>query len=128
MMTDHAETFPKEKRRSPRVSGAVVEYHIEGEESDKRKAFIKDICIHGVCIYIPNPVAENSILCMDIYLFGSETPIFTKGRVVWQRLGGYFSFHNVGIEFTEINDEDAKKLEEHISANYKGEERGTQDQ
>jgi hypothetical protein len=122
-MVDQSENFPKEKRRSPRVSGALVEYFISGDPGDpppKKKAFIKDLCIHGICIYIPSPVKEAAELCMDVFLFGSDIPVTAKGKVVWQKLGGYFNFHNVGIEFTEISDDDRKTLEDHISANYKG--------
>ena len=49
-MEDQQEKFPQEKRRSPRVGGAVVEYFMDGEEASVKKAFIKDICIHGICI------------------------------------------------------------------------------
>ena len=117
-MEDQQERFPKEKRRSPRVGGAVVEYFIDREEAPVKKAFIKDICIHGICIYMPEIVEEKKIVDMDIYLFGSETLIHAKGRVVWHKPGEYLGYHNIGIEFTEVPKEDKKKLSDHIKANY----------
>ena len=117
-MMEKDDQFPNEKRRSPRVNGALVEYCVDGRSTDRKKAFIKDLCIHGICIYVPSPIDATSILCMDIYLFGSSEPIFGKGRIVWQKLGGYFNFYNVGIEFTEMSEEDTKTLTEHIEANY----------
>ena len=45
------------------MSGAVVEYFIEGEPPERKKAFIKDICVHGICIYIPHSVKNDDVLC-----------------------------------------------------------------
>ena len=117
-MPDRPERFPKEKRRSPRVSGAIVEYFIDGQNPDRKKAFIKDLCIHGICIYIPHAVGSDAVLCMYIFLFGSNVPIFAKGRVVWQKPADYVGFYNVGCEFMEMNDEGRKRLADHIKANY----------
>ena len=75
-----------EQRKHPRTSGALVEYYIEGMDAEKKKAFIKDISLDGICIYITEPMADNAIFCMDIYLFGDDTPIKAKGRIVWQSI------------------------------------------
>ena len=116
-MVDKQEKFPKEKRLSPRVSGAVVEYFIDGQEETVKKAFIKDICIHGICIYMPEGVEAKTIVCMNIFLFGSEISINAKGRVVWHKQGEYFGYYNVGIEFTEMSKEDKERLSDHIKVN-----------
>ena len=116
-MVDKQERFPKEKRRSPRVSGALVEYFVDGQESLAKKAFIKDICIHGICIYMPEVVEEKTIICMDVFLFGSEIPMKAKGRVVWHKQGEYLGYYNIGIEFTKMSKEDKKSLSNHIKAN-----------
>ena len=58
-MEENNKKFSKERRSAPRVSGALAEYIIEGNESPKKKAFIKDIGIHGVCIYVPEAMDKD---------------------------------------------------------------------
>lgn len=118
-MADRTDKFPNEKRRSPRVSGAMAEYSFAGKDSSVRKAFIKDICIHGTCIYMPETIKEETDIHMDIYLFGSEAPIHAEGRAVWHKPGEYLGYNNVGIEFTEMPEEDRKKLSNYIKASLK---------
>jgi len=120
-MSDTDEKFPKERRKAPRVSGAIVEYTTE-EDSSIKKAFIKDICIYGICIYVPESFEIGSKLNLDIFLFGDDIPIHAKGRVIWQKSGGYLGYYNMGIEFKEISDAHSKILDDHIMANYKEEE------
>lgn len=118
-MEEKDEKFSKERRRAPRVSGAIVEYSIEGQASSDKKAFIKDICIYGICIYVPETIKNKTILCLDIYLFGNENPIKTKGKVVWQKPGNYLGYYNVGVEFVDMSEEYQKILSEHIVTNYR---------
>jgi len=119
-MEDQDEKFPKEKRRAPRVSGTLVEYTFEGKDEPTKEAFIKDICIYGVCIFVPNAVELDAVLSLDIFLFGNNTPISTKGKVIWQKAGENLGYFNVGIEFTKMSDEHKKILSDHIKVTYKG--------
>jgi hypothetical protein len=121
-MSEDDEKFSKERRRAPRVGGSIVEYSVEGRNASLRKAFIKDICIYGICVYVPEMFDEKSVLDLNIYLFGLETPINPKGRVVWQKPGGFLGYYNVGIEFTDISDECTKILSNHIELNFKEKE------
>jgi len=89
-MNDSEEKFPNERRRVPRVGGSIVEYSVEGTDAPLKKAFIKDICIYGICVYVPETFDDNAVLDLSIYLFGLETPINPKGKVVWQKPGGFF--------------------------------------
>ena len=116
-MGEKGERFPQEKRRSPRIGGAVVEYYCDNNEAVVKKAFIKDICIHGICIYMPEGVENVTEVTMDVFLFGSDAPINTKGRVVWHKPGEYLGYHNVGIEFSEMDEGEKKRLAEHIKVN-----------
>jgi len=113
------EKFPKERRRVPRVGGSIVEYSVEGSDASVKKAFIKDICIYGICVYVPEVFDENAVLNLSIYLFGLETPINPKGKVVWQKPGGFLGYFNVGIEFVEMSDECTKVLADHIELNVR---------
>jgi len=118
-MVDLDEKFPKEKRRAPRVSGTLVEYTFEGKDKPAKEAFIKDICIYGVCIFISQNVELDTIMLLDIFLFGDNAPIKAKGKVIWQKQGGDLGYYNVGIEFTELSDEYKKILANHIKVNFK---------
>ena len=118
-MAEQTDKFPKEKRRSPRVSGAMVEYSFIGKNESVKKAFIKDICIHGICIYMPETIKDEKNIIMEIFLFGSETPIKSEGRIVWHKSGEYLGYNNVGIEFTQMPDEDKKRLSGYIKASLK---------
>jgi len=122
-MTDPEEKFPQERRRAPRISGAVVEYSIKGEDpqgGEKKKAFIKDVCIYGVCIYTVEAIPKQAILDINIFLFGSDIPVKAQGRVAWHKTGDYAGYHSLGIEFVEMIDEDRNRLEEHIKVNTGG--------
>ena len=52
------ESYPNERRRSPRISGAgiEIEYFTNGDETSIAEASVKDICIHGICIYMPEVI------------------------------------------------------------------------
>jgi len=119
-MEDQDEKYTQEKRRVPRVSGALVEYAFEGKDAPAKEAFIKDICVYGVCIFVPQTVDLDTVMRLDIFLFGDNAPINAKGKVIWRKARGDLGYFNVGIEFTEMSDEHKKILSEHIEANYKG--------
>jgi len=119
-MEDEDEKFSKERRRAPRVSGAIVEYTSKGNEVEVKKAFIKDICVYGICIYVPESVEIGTVLKLNIFLFGDDSPIKSNGKVVWQKSGGYLGYFNMGIEFENMSKKTAQVLNDHIAANYKG--------
>ena len=108
----------KEKRRVPRVYGTLVDYSI-GDTACKN-AFIKDISLYGICIYIPENVEKNSPIDLNIFLYEDDEPVKAKGKVMWREPGGYLGYNNVGIEFTEVSDADKRVLSEYIKENHKG--------
>lgn len=120
-MTAQFERFPDEKRRSPRIDGAgiKVEYFPEGSKASAIKSTIKNICIHGICIYMPEVIEVTETINMKIFLPGSDIPIPAKGVIVWYGAGGKADCYNVGIEFEKISEEDQKKLSGYIEANLK---------
>ena len=105
---------PEERRRALRVKGAVVEYFAQGGETSQKKAFIKDVGLYGICIYVLNSVRVGDTLGLDIYLFGSEVPLRMSGKVVWRSVDQLSGYKNLGIEFIEVKDEDKKRLSDHI--------------
>ena len=121
-MTAQFERFPDERRRSPRISGAgiEVEYFSGGNKTLATKAVVKNICIHGICIYMPEVIETREAISVNIFLTGSEIPLRAQGAVVWYSAGERSGYYNVGIEFEKISKEDQKKLSDHIEANLKG--------
>ena len=111
-MGDQEENLSDEKRRNPRISGAVVEYVIVGEDPEKKKAFVKDISLDGICIFISDVIKDGALVSMEIYLVDSEVPIRAKGKVVWQKPGEHLKLHAVGVEFTDIGEEDKRRISE----------------
>jgi len=118
-MEDQDEKFPHERRKAKRVSGTLVEYTFEGKNATTKEAFIKDICIYGVCIFVPHAVELDAILFLDIFLFGNDAPISAKGKVIWQKAGESLGYYHVGIEFTKMSDEHEKILSDHIEVTYR---------
>ncbi len=118
-MSTQFESYPNERRRSPRISGAgtEVEYFTDKNKTSPTKALVKDICIHGICIYVPEVIGANETIRMDILLTGSEIPIHAQGAVVWYGAGNRPDCYKVGIEFEKISEEDQKKLFAYIEAN-----------
>ncbi len=104
----------EERRRAPRVKGAVVEYFTQGDETSKKKAFIKDVSLYGVCIYVLDSVKVGETLGLDIYLFGNEAPLRMNGKVVWRSVDQLSGYKNLGIEFIGAKEDDKQKLSDHI--------------
>jgi len=123
-MDDDQEHFSQERRRAPRIgaSGANAEYSIDDKDPSLKKAFVKDICIYGICIFTPDKLDAGSILSIDVELPGDAGDIRVKGKVMWQKLGDVTGYFNTGIEFTEISNKHELILSEFIAANYRGDQ------
>jgi hypothetical protein len=119
-MDELPDNTPKERRRTPRVFGTLVDYSLKGDKAASKNAFIKDIGMYGVCIYIPESVEKEDVINLNIFLYEDDRPVKAKGKIVWWEPGGYLGYNNVGIEFTEISEEDRRVLSEYIKENYKG--------
>lgn len=114
MPNENNESQFLERRRAPRVQGAVVEYaRREGEET--KKAFLKDISILGVGIHASERLEPGAILYLVIHLFGSKTPVKLKARVVWQKQGEYLGYYEVGMEFVDVDLNEKARLSDYIT-------------
>lgn len=121
-MAEQEEKFSQERRKAPRVSGAIVEYFVGTRTGEMKKAFIKDICIYGICIYVPESIEIGTTINLDVFLFGDDAPVHAEGKVVWSKPGSYLGYFNLGIEFVHMDELSTKKLDDHIKANYQGAE------
>ncbi len=121
-MSAQFESYPDERRRSPRINGAEikVEYFTEKNKASAVHTSVKDVCIHGICLFMPDIIEVNETISMKISLAGSETPIAAQGVIVWFSAGDRSGCYNVGIEFEKISEEDQMKLSDYIKAHLEG--------
>ena len=110
-----------ERRRFPRIRGAVVEYVPLGEAAKEDVSFTKDVSKDGVCILIGEGIEIGTILCLKIYLPNSPDPIEAKGQVVWKEASSYLNaktskrvYYDVGMEFVDIDQKNKERLYRYI--------------
>jgi len=115
-MSDSFEQYPSERRRSPRVPGNAieVEYFTDSGDATPTEASVRNICIHGICLFLPEVVEGKDTINMKILLPGRKDPLRALGSVVWYSAGDREGFYNVGIEFLEISDEDQKLIADFV--------------
>ena len=120
-MNAQFESYPNERRRSPRVSGVGIraEYFPVGKEESAAKASVKDICIHGICIHMPNVIEVSETISINIFLPDRKDPLQALGVVVWYNAANLLDCYNVGIEFESISEEDRKTLADYVEKNLK---------
>lgn len=114
--SQHSAESGRERRKYPRVSGSVIEYSYVGVDQYRITAFVKDISVGGVCIYVHENIEANTPLQLYIHLFGSEKPMETNGRVVWKRNSQFLKCYDLGIQFEEISSTDRARLERYIQS------------
>lgn len=107
----------EDRRRSPRIRGAIIEYSLDEDNPYKDPAFIKNISEVGVCIYQDKPVEKDTLVFLKIHLFGDSDPIETKGRVVRITKSKYLGYIELGVEFTDLSSSDSQKLSDFIHSN-----------
>jgi c-di-GMP-binding flagellar brake protein YcgR len=108
-----------ERRRYPRLDASVaIEYSIIGRAPLKETAFTKNIGAGGICLIVYEKIEVNTILSLKINLCDNSDIIEIKGNVVWL---SEFSLDpdkkkrwDIGIEFTEINEEDRKRISKYL--------------
>lgn len=110
------EKIPKNKdqRKHHRISGSVIEYSYVQADPVRTIAFMKDLSLGGVCIYLNDELPVQTTLQLWIHHFGHETPIEAKGEVVWQRPSHFMNCFDTGIKFTELKHTEKEKLEDFI--------------
>ncbi|MEW6074992.1 MAG: PilZ domain-containing protein [Candidatus Omnitrophota bacterium] len=107
-----------ERRRYPRLRAAVIEYSFAEKDSPQQSAFTRDVGAGGISIIVNEKIETGTILLLKIYLPSYNDPILTQGRVVWRNPSAFQLPHadrfDLGIEFTEISEEDQQKISEYV--------------
>ena len=103
-----------EKRKHPRIKGTVVEYSRSAAGPYQEPAFLKDVSIGGICLYVREAIKEGTVLYLRIHLMGNTEPILVKGKVVWHGRSQYLSYHDLGIQFSDMGKADQQQLSEYV--------------
>ncbi len=105
----------EERRKFPRANYPCRIILFSGEEREVLSLHTENISAGGIRIILDKKMDINS--SVDIEMFLEVKPIKCKGRVVWMTdirpVKGEKSFiFDVGIEFTEITEEDKDKIQQ----------------
>jgi len=110
----------EERRRFVRLSALVdIVYDKRDSLKHKKLTLAKNIGRGGICLIVYEELKKSDLLDLKIYLPESKTPINAVGRVVWVKefiIGDISTGRrfDAGIEFIEIDKEDAKIIEKYI--------------
>jgi len=114
---------PKDERRQhTRIFGSVIEYSYVDLMDYCSTAFVKDISLGGICIYVHEDIPERTQLLLFVHLFENEMPVETKGEVVWKKNSNYFNCFDIGIKFIDISLRGKEELTKYIKRFGKNEE------
>lgn len=111
-----------ENRRYPRfrLTSEVVCYLIQLEDVIGR---VVDISAGGMCVAAPESFQEDSRIIARLALPCDSQEIELKARVVWSKRTeslpnsmGFDLRYRVGIEFTEISDDDRLRIAQFVSS------------
>jgi len=101
------------KRRFLRVKFPYT-VHIRTKEGKDISAYTENMSRGGIGLILKDKLNPKDLLTLKIYI--SEVPIECKGEVIWAKeknnpmLNGV-SFFDTGIEFKDINDNTASRID-----------------
>lgn len=107
----------QEKRKFVRIDWpVVVQYRTLEEPFTEDQIVGKDVSEGGISFIVYERLTKETMLDMQIQTPFDSLPIFAKGKVVWIRnVGGeHEKSFEIGIEFTEIDSRDQKRLKVYI--------------
>lgn len=108
------------RRKFPRIIyPCMIKIALKDGENDIMLTHTENIGVGGVCIIVKREVKLFSPLSLEIDLLDIDDHIHAQGKVVWVvRRKGIEEvkplFYDVGIEFTEISDNDRNHLSQAI--------------
>jgi len=110
-----------ERRKFARLNILVDVSYTKHDTAEKQKLSVtKNISQGGICFVGYELVHEQDIIDLNVYLpGGSKEPVEAMGKVVWVK---EFTIgdnpknkrYDVGVEFTEISDQDSEKIETYM--------------
>ena len=112
----------EEKRRFVRIEWpVVVQYKTLEEPLTQDQIVGKDISESGVCFIVYERLTKGTKLDIQIQTPFDSLPVFAKGKIAWIRKVGeeHARTFEVGVEFTEVDPRDQKRLKMYIDNEIK---------
>lgn len=110
------ETFsPEGKRKAYRLTRVLAVEMLLGDQPKKLYALTQDLSVKGVRILLEDPISAGTVFPLKIMLSFDKPPVDLMCKVIWEKPTS-FGKHLIGLEFTQISDEDAKRVNEFIEA------------
>lgn len=109
----------EERRKFIRLNINVeIKYALISNATAERVAQTKDIGAGGICILADEPMKKGDILEINFLLPEVPPNVHAKGRVAWVKpfsiAGDKNTRYDTGIEFTDITDEDRKRINRYV--------------
>ena len=113
------EYIGQDRRRFSRLRACIVEYTLIGKALPQEICFSENISAGGICIFIADDLDVDTLLALKIFLLYSEDPLKATGRIAWRKESSFMGKrgvenYDIGIEFTEIDEEDRKSIAAYI--------------
>lgn len=109
----------QEKRKFVRLNVSVEVFYavVLGASTEAQKTLTKNVSAGGICLIVHEQLKIGDLLNLSIYLPDDKPFIVAQGQVVWVKefkLAGERSRYDTGVEFTEINEADRKRVDKYV--------------
>lgn len=110
----------EERRLFPRLSASVdIQYNVVARVTPSGENSVsKNISAGGICLIVYEKIEPGSILDLKFSIPEDNRCIEAKGRVIWSE---HFTVgtdaadkYDVGIEFTEVSQDDRQKISQYV--------------
>ncbi|MFA5060309.1 MAG: PilZ domain-containing protein [Candidatus Omnitrophota bacterium] len=117
--TESNDELIAERRKFVRLNVNVdINYTVVSSSGGSQKGRSRNIGAGGICLLINTEVHAGDLVKLDISLPDDPPTISANGRIAWVKPFTVASEKNkrydAGIEFTDISDDDRKKINKYV--------------
>ncbi|MFH1452957.1 MAG: PilZ domain-containing protein [Armatimonadota bacterium] len=113
---------PEGKRKSYRLNKVLAIEMTIGEEKKKFYALTQNLSGKGMRIMHDDPIPKDTNIDLRILLSFDDPPVNIKTRIAWTKKT-QFDNYLIGMEFSEISEEDTKKIRAFVDKNFINDEK-----
>ena len=110
-----AEEAPPERRREYRLNRMLGAVLGSGEDSVRARIFVINISRTGLKATHEFRLPELERQALSLFLSAKDGPLEMQVKIAWQKELVVSGMFEVGFQFLEMSDEDARRLEEFIA-------------
>ncbi|MFN8606218.1 MAG: PilZ domain-containing protein [Vulcanimicrobiota bacterium] len=118
---------PSERRREYRLNKVLGAVLGSGDDSLRVRIFVINISRSGLKATHQTRVPELENQELQLFLSAKEPPLMIQAKVAWQKELAVSGMFEIGFQFLDMSDEDARRLEDFIVKEAKREEGKTLD-